>query len=113
MRRWVLRHRTKWLAESSGSVIFFHLHALFLGASGKGFESLFFKGVGILGAATARDVDDVGIPSLLEQGEVRAGSESSVEDDHGLETILMAGEAIEYERQGLCVGHVAFEGLMG
>jgi hypothetical protein len=92
---------------------FFHLHALFLGASGKDFEGLFFKRVGILGAAAARDVDDVGIALLLEQGEVRVRGESRVEDNHGLETILIAGEPIENEQQGLCVGHVAFKGLVG
>jgi hypothetical protein len=35
------------------------------------------------------------IASLLEQGEVGARCESSVEDDHGLEALLVAGEAIQ------------------
>ena len=39
--------------------------------------------------------------------------ESGVKDDYGLETLLVAGQAIENERQGLGVGHVAFEGLAG
>ena len=91
----------------------FHLHTLFIGASGQGLEGLFFKSIGILGAAAARDVDEVGIASLLEHGEVGARGESSVEDDHGLETILMAGEAIENNGQGFGVAHVALEGLVG
>ncbi|PAZ01112.1 MAG: hypothetical protein CAK90_02145 [Spartobacteria bacterium AMD-G4] len=60
---------------------FFHLHALAVGASGQSLTGLFFKSVDILGAATARAVDKVGIDSLLEQGEVAAPRESSVEDD--------------------------------
>ena len=91
---------------------FFHLHALAVGASGQSLEGLFFKSVGILGAAAARDVDEVGIASLLEQGEVGVRGESSVEDDHGLEALLVAGESIENNGQGFGVAHVALEGLM-
>ncbi len=64
-------------------------------------------------AAAARGVDDVGIAPLFEQGEVRVGRKSTVEDGHRFETILVVGEAIENERQRLCVGHVAFECLVG
>jgi hypothetical protein len=38
---------------------------------------------------------------LLEQGEVRARGESGVEDDHGLETILVACEAIDNFKQNV------------
>lgn len=92
---------------------FFHLHALVVGAARECLEGLFFEGVGIFDAATAGDIDKVGIAALLEQIEVGAGGESGVEDDHGLEAVLVAGEAIENERQGSGVGHVAFEGLVG
>ena len=49
-------------------------------------------------AAAARGVDDVGIAPFFEQGEVRAGRKSTVEDGPRLETILVVGEAIENER---------------
>ena len=58
---------------------FFHLHTLGIGASGQGFEGLFFKKVGRLAAAAAHDVDDVRIVTLCEQGEVGARGESGVE----------------------------------
>ena len=45
---------------------FFHLDTLGIGASREGFEGLFFKRVGILAAAAARDVDDVRIAAFLE-----------------------------------------------
>ena len=92
---------------------FFNLHALVVGASRQSLEGLFFKRVGILGAAAACDVDEVGIPALLEQGEVRARGKPGVEDDHGLEALLVAGEAIENNGQGFGVAHVTLEGLVG
>ena len=60
----------------------------------EGFEGLFFKGVGIPGAVAARDVDVIGIPTLFEQRKVRVRGESSVEDNHGLESILMVGKGL-------------------
>ena len=72
----------------------------------------FFRGVGILRAATTRDFDEVGIASLLEQGEVGARGESGIEDDHGLEALLVAGESIENNGQVFGVAHVALEGLV-
>jgi len=59
---------------------FFHLDTLGIGASREGFEGLIFKRVGILAATAARDVDDVRIAALFEQGEVGARGESGVED---------------------------------
>jgi len=46
-------------------------------------------------------------------GEVAARGESGVGDDYRIEALLMEGEAIENSGQGFCVGHVAFEGLVG
>ena len=49
-----------------------------------------FKRVGKVGATTACDVDDVGIPALFKQSEDGVRGESGFEDDHWLESVLRA-----------------------